>query len=100
MAKNRRSFGMICPMKTALARHAQTNATVIQMISTHTTPSGVRCSIDMSSAANMSGKTQYPNTHTDWKKDRLDPSSCALTVTNADPTHTATKTAPNTALAW
>mmetsp|Transcript_18951 Transcript_18951/g.44890 ORF Transcript_18951/g.44890 Transcript_18951/m.44890 type:complete len:87 (-) Transcript_18951:520-780(-) len=86
-------------MNTALALQAHTNATVIQIISTQITPTNVYCNADIRIAANKSGKTQYPNTHTDWKNDNRLPSNWALTVTTAAPTHTATKTAPNTALA-
>ena len=49
-------------------------------------------------AATVMGKTQYPMTQRDWKKEMVPPNNWAFTVTTDDPNQTATKTAANTKL--
>ena len=59
-------------------------------------PSTVKRNIAMIDADTVNGKTQYPNTHNDWKIDMDAPSNCALTVTTRLPAHITTKTVVKT----
>mmetsp|Transcript_30180 Transcript_30180/g.64703 ORF Transcript_30180/g.64703 Transcript_30180/m.64703 type:complete len:220 (+) Transcript_30180:926-1585(+) len=92
---------MYCPIKTADALVDQANATSNTPISTRVekAPSGSTLNKSTTTAARVIGKTQYPSTHTDWKKEIVPPKSCALMVTTADPSQTAEKTAAKTKLA-
>ncbi len=53
----------------------------------------------MIKAATVIGKTQYPMTQSDWKKEMVPPSSWAFKVMTDEPNQTATNTAANTKLA-
>ena len=92
---------MYCPIKTADALVDHKKATHKTAISTNVekAPNGIILNRSTTTAAKVMGKTQYPNTHTDWKKEMVPPKSCALTVTTTDPNQTAQKTAANTKLA-
>jgi hypothetical protein len=92
---------MYCPMKMADALVAHKKATNKTASSTRVekAPKGSICDRSTTTAARVIGKTQYPSTHTDWKKEMVPPKSCALTVTTADPSQTAQKTAAKTKLA-
>ena len=51
-------------------------------------------------ADKTNGKTQYPNTQTDWKKLIVPPRSFAFSVTTAEPIHMEQNTYANTPDAW
>ena len=48
----------------------------------------------------LRGKTQYPSTQTDWKKEIFPPSSFAFNVTTNAPHQIMTNTAANTSEVW
>lgn len=92
---------MYWPMNTDEALVDQRKAATKTVSSTRVekAPRGIILNKSTTTAAMVIGKTQYPNTQTDWKKEIVPPKSCAFTVTTADPNHTAQKTAAKTRLA-
>ena len=92
---------MYCPIKTADARvdHKKATAKTIKSNTIVNGPNGMSLNKSTQTAAMVMGKTQYPNTHTDWKNEMVPPNNWALTVTTADPSHTAQNTAAKTILA-
>ena len=89
---------MYCPIKTddALVDHKKATTKTASSIMVENPPKGSILNKSTAKAARVIGKTQYPNTQTDWKKEMVPPKSCALIVTTADPNQTAQKTAANT----
>ena len=75
---------MNCPMNTTLALVLQTKARATKMESKMIDFRNV-WTIRRTPATTVRGKTQYPSTQTDWKKDIVPPSNWALMVTIAAP---------------